>query len=103
MRLNLLMGVFWLCAAVTLLVFALQGKKFAGLDPDRTYLIIAFGFVLTLYNFARWWSLRSRAAKPPDLPRKKILYGDQQEYLPEFDFDKTKKPNAGDNRNGTSD
>jgi branched-subunit amino acid ABC-type transport system permease component len=97
MRFNLIMGMFWLCGAVTLAVYALQGKPFAGLDPDRAQLIIVFGFMLALYNFARWWAARSKKpAAPP--PRKKVLFGEQQEYLPEFDFQKP-APKPGESTN----
>lgn len=100
MRLNLIMGVFWLGAAVTLLVFALQGKKVAGLDPDRAYVIIVLGFLLSLYNVVRWWASRSRRPAPQEMPRKRILYGEQQEYLPEFDFQKQQeKPGPDSNAN----
>ena len=89
MRVNLMMGIFWLCLGGTLLGAHALGKEIRGVHPDRGVFIGVFAMVLAAYNFVRWWAARVRqkareaaAAQPP----KKRPVERPAEYNPEFDF-----------------
>ncbi|HEV3145768.1 MAG TPA: hypothetical protein VGZ47_17905 [Gemmataceae bacterium] len=97
MRLNLMLGVFWLFASSTLLIMIYldkEGQHFSKTAPWFG----ALGLVLAAYNFARWWAARAaekaRAAQPP--PQRRPV--GPPEYHAEFDFNRPEKPKGN---NGT--
>ena len=95
MRVNLTMGIFWLCAGGTLLGARALDKAIQGVDPDRGMFIGVFAMVMAAYNFVRWWSARVRqkareATAAP--PQKRPVEKPPPEYLPEFDFTRPEPP-----------
>src|SRR5262245_2530004 len=91
MRVNVMMGIFWLSLGGTLLGAHLLGKEIPGVRPDRGAFIGVFAMVLAAYNFGRWWASRvrekSRAAAAGEPPKKRPVER-SAEYHPEFDFNR---------------
>ena len=96
MRINLMIGIFWLCAGATLLGARALGKPIKGVFPDSDLLFGVAALVFAAYKFARWWSARVRQkireANAAEPPKKRPVERPPAEYHPEFDFTRNDSP-----------
>jgi hypothetical protein len=96
MRMNLMMGIFWLCVGIMVAVANLIGTDLRAVYSDGGRLVGGIAIVLAIYNFARWWAARTkqkaREAEAAVPPRKRQIEKPPTEYNPEFDFNQSEPP-----------
>jgi uncharacterized membrane protein (DUF485 family) len=93
---NFFMGLFWLALGVGLIVAHAFHPEYRALRLLGTDLSLGWaGVLLSLYNFVRWYSMRSREYERREMEAsyerrlraaERRLRGEDQEPDPNFDF-----------------